>query len=266
MGTEGLPMPAKPPKELIVSEEAVPNGTVIWRYFKFERFVDILKTHSLWFPRPFRFEDQWEGLFPPSYVRRTRQYADANGIPFEEFDRDFRRRLLRHRYAHFVNCWHLSDHESDAMWKLYALAKRGIAFQSTVGDVNECLRPHNSGRVIYYDPAHDVRSPTIFGPHDILFKRNAFSWEQEYRFWFDDDELLQRIEAGEEFHEEDLSPGRPVGISNMQRLIKKIVVAPGASDEFIDQVRAACAEHQMRWLWNLIERSYSDRMWDSFNR
>jgi hypothetical protein len=259
-------MPAKPPPELVVSEEAVPDGTVIWRYFKFERFVDILKTHSFWFSRPFRFEDQWEGFFPPSYLRRTRQYTAMKAIPFEEFDRDFRCRLLRHRYAHFVNCWHMSDHESDAMWKLYALAKTGIAIQSTAGDVNECLRPHNSGRVIYYDPSNDARSQTIFGPNDILFKRNSFSWEQEYRFWFDDDEIRQRIEARLEFLEEDLSPGRLVGITNMQRLIKKIVVAPSAPDEFIQQVRAVCAEHRMRWLWDLIDRSYSDRMWDSFNR
>ena len=160
-------MSAKPSNELVVSEESVPDGTVIWRYLKFERFVEILDTHSLWFSRPFRFEDQWEGLFPPSYVRRTRQYADANGIPFEEFDRDFRRRLLRYRYAHFVNCWHMSDHESDAMWKLYALARTGIAIRSTVGGVNECLRPHNSGRVIYYDPSHNVLSASIFGRFSI---------------------------------------------------------------------------------------------------
>jgi len=258
-------MPAKPPKELAVFEEAVPDSTLIWRYFKFERFVDVLRTTSLWFSRPFRFEDQWEGLFPPSYVRRTRRFADANGIPFEEFDRDFRIQILRQRYAHFVNCWHLSDHESDAMWKLYALAKTGIAIQSTVGDVKECLRPHNSGRVIYYDPSHDVRSATTFGPREILFKRNSFSWEQEYRFWFADDELRDKIDAGVEFREEDLSPGRPVGITDTQRLIKKVVVAPGASAEFIEQVRAACAEHRMSWLCNTIERSYSDRMWDSFH-
>ena len=72
--------------------------------------------------------------------------ADANGMPFEEFDHNFRNRLLRHRYGHCVNCWHMSDQESDAMWKLYALAKSGIAIQSTVGGVNECLRPHDSGK------------------------------------------------------------------------------------------------------------------------
>lgn len=259
-------MSTKPPNELVVSEEAVPDNTIIWRYYKFERFVEILKTHRLWFSRPFCFEDQWEGLFPPSYVRRTRQYADANGIPFKEFDREFRSRLQRHRYAHFVNCWHMSDHESDAMWRLYSLANTGIAIQSTIGDFSECLRPHYSGRVIYYDPSHDLLSPSSFGPHDILFKRIFFSLEQEYRFWFYDDELHQRIEAGEEFQDKDVSSGRLVDISDMQRLFKRIVVAPGTSDEHIDRVRASCDEHQKHWLWKLIERSYSDRMWDSFKR
>ncbi len=257
-------MPDKPLKELIVSEESVPESTVIWRYFSFERFLDILKSHSLWFSRPFAFEDLWEGLFPPSYRNRTRQYCEANRISFREFDHEFQKRHLRHRWAHFVNCWHMSEHESDAMWKLYALAPKGIAIASTVGDVSECLRPHNSGKVIYYDPSHDVLSPTIFGPHDILFKRTAFSWELEYRFWFDDDELLQKIEASEEVQEGGLSRGKSVGITDMQRLIRKIVVPPGASDEFIEQVREACAQHRDRWLWKVIERSYSDRMWDSF--
>lgn len=257
-------MPDKQPNALIDSEQSVPESTVIWRYLSFERLLDILKTHSLWFSRPFVFDDLWEGLFPPSYLKRIRQYCKANHISFEEFDQEFQKRRLLHRCAHFVNCWHMNEHESDAMWKLYALAPMGIAIESTVGDVNECLRPYNSGKVIYYDPSHDIRSSTIFGPHDILFKRAAFSWELEYRVWFDDDELIRRIDAGEEVREDGLSHGRPIDITDMQRLIKKIVVAPGASEELIEQVRAACAEHSMRWLWNVIERSYSDRMWDSF--
>lgn len=259
-------MPDKPPHQLIVSEKSVSESTVIWRYFPFERFVGILKTNSLWFSRPFAFEDLWEGLFPPSYLRRTRQYAESNGITLEEFDREFQQRLARHKYAHFVNCWHMSDHESDAMWKLYALTPNGVALQSTVGDFNECLRPHHSGQVIYYDPSHDVCSPMIFGPHDILFKRSAFSWELEYRFWFDDDELLQKIEVGEEVREDDLSRGRASEITDMQRLVKRIVIAPGASNKFIEQVRGTCAEHRKRWLWKVIERSYSERIWDSFTK
>jgi hypothetical protein len=252
--------------ELMIIEESIPDDTVIWRYLKVECFVNIVNTHSIWFSRPFKFDDRWEGLFPPSYVRRTRQYATANGLSFKEFNREFHRRMLRHRYAHFVSCWHMNKNESDGMWRLYALLKTGIAIQSTVGDVKECLRTHNDGMVIYYDPSHKVLSPTIFGPHDILFKRKAFHFEQEYRFWFDDDELLKKIEAGVPFRKKNLHPGQLYPISNMQRLVKKIVVVPGASDKFIKKLQDVCAASQKRWLGKLIERSYSDRMWDSFTK
>lgn len=256
----------EPHHELVVSDEAVPESTIVWRYFSFERFTDLLKTQSLWFSRPFAFDDLWEGLFPPSYLKRTRQYCEQNNLSFDEFDQEFTKRRLLHRCAHFVNCWHMSQHESDAMWKLYSVAPEGIAIQSTVGDINECLRPHGSGKVIYYDPSHDVISPTIFGPNDILFKRSAFSFELEYRFWFDDDELLERIDAGEAVSETELSRGSTFEIDDMQRLIKKIVVAPGATDEFIQQVRTTCGTYRMQWLWSFIERSYSDRMWESFTK
>lgn len=134
-----------------------------------------------------------------------------------------------------------------------------------MGDVRKCLRPDNDGKVIYYDPSHDVRSPMMVGPHDILFKREPFRWEQEYRFWFDDHKLLQEIEAGGESQVEDSAPRRLFPISDMRRLIKKIVVAPGASGEFVENLRAACAEHRKRWLCDSIEPSYVDRMWDSFS-
>lgn len=65
-------MPENLPDELIVAEEFVRESIAIWRYFSFERFLDILKTHSLWFSRPFAFDDLWEGVFPPSYLKRTR--------------------------------------------------------------------------------------------------------------------------------------------------------------------------------------------------
>ena len=32
---------AQPPKEIVVSEESVTDETVIWRYFKLERFLPI---------------------------------------------------------------------------------------------------------------------------------------------------------------------------------------------------------------------------------
>ena len=260
---------SKPPKRVISSKKSLAPNTVIWRYLRFDRFVWMLRERKLWFSRPFKFEDRWEGLFPPAYRKKAREYAQANNIPFGELDQDLLKRLLKNRYAHFVNCWHVGEHESDAMWRLYALAPNGIAIQSTVGDVNQYLvpRPHGSEAVTYYDPSDDICSPTIFsGPHDFCFKRNSFAWEQEYRFWFCDNNLLQNIEAGKAFWEGFLSPELQVHISQMRRIVKKVVVAPGASDEFIKEVMAACSKHLTGRPRIVVERSYSDQTWESFTK
>jgi len=258
-----LTVSPKQRKEVIVSESPVPAKTLVWRYFKFHRFLDMLDQHELWFSRPFAFDDPWEGCYPPSYVRRTREFASECGTPFRELSSELRKRYLRHRYGHFVNCWHVSNHESDAMWRLYAAKQKGIAIQSTIANLNDCVGPHGSGAVIYYDPADDIVSPSLFGPRDILFKRSFFSSDREYRVWFDDDELLDRIEDERRFREQELTLGERFHFSNLQQLVTRIVVAPGSSNHFFNKVREACASRQMRWLARLVERSSLDVPWQA---
>jgi len=242
----------------------IDDNTVIWRYMRFDRFVSILETSHLWFTRAFKFDDRWEGYCPPSYVRNTRRYAESHGPAFDEWEADFVKRRQKRRYAHFVNCWHIGEHESDAMWRLYGLSPQGIALQSTVGCFNEHVRPHSSGAVIYYDPRDDIRHKTMFGPNDILYKRDCFSWEREYRFWFYDDAILDKIELGEAISEEQLTHGELRSIGKMEDIIKRVVIAPSANDSFVAKVMAALAEHSKRWLGSRVERSYSDRSWESF--
>ena len=38
-----------------------------------------------------------------------------------------------------VSCWHKSDHESEAMWKLYSASGQAIAIESTVGQLRSSL-------------------------------------------------------------------------------------------------------------------------------
>jgi hypothetical protein len=241
-----------------------PDDTVIWRYMSFVKFVSMLQEHALFFARPCKFNDQWEGLCPPSHVRNDRLFAKMCDMPPQKCEAEIKRRLQRHRFGHFVSCWNIGAHESDAMWRLYGLAPEGVAIQSTVGSVKKCLRPDDSGAVNYYDPGHDLKLESIFGLSDILFKRKTFAWENEYRFWFDDDEILERIGRGEAIDEAALPHGKSVQISDMQELIKRIAVAPGARDDFIRLVKDVCGTYHKIWLGNLVERSYSDRSWESF--
>jgi hypothetical protein len=244
-----------------MSTEEPGDDTVIWRYMSFTKLVSMLKPpHTLFFSRPFKFDDnQWEGLFPPSFVRNMRE-CDK-----DEFQDEFMKRQKRHKYAHFVNCWHISKDESDAMWRLYGLSPEGVAIQSTAGSVRECLRPHNYGAVKYYDPAEDFDAGE-FPCSDILFKRKCFSYEKEYRVWFDDEDLMERIEHNDEIDESRLSPGKPVSITATDRLVRRLVVAPGAEDWFIELVKSVCGAYRMNWLGSRVERSPSDRSWDSFTK
>jgi hypothetical protein len=150
------------------------------------------------------------------------------------------------------------------MWRSYGLAPEGVAIQSTVGSIKTCLNPHRCEAVKYYDPINDIKTKTFIGPSDILFKRERFSWEREFRIWFDDDELLNRIERGEEIEEARLSPGESKQISYMDEFVEKLVVAPGASDQFVDMVKELCGTRRMKWLATRVVRSCFDRSCGSF--
>ena len=92
------------------------SDAAIWRYMAFDRIVSMLEYSSLWFARPFTFSDQWEGLYPPSYYRNAQKWVVDNNEKWDdELESEFTKRWKRHRFATFVNCWHIGVHESDAM-------------------------------------------------------------------------------------------------------------------------------------------------------
>jgi len=236
------------------------DEAMIWRYMTFERMSAVLEHNSLWFARPFTFPDSWEGLYPPSYYRNARKWAVDNNEQWDEYEEDFTRRWKHYRYATFVNCWQIGNHESDVMWRLYADGN-GIAIQSSVGRVQAYLPIDNCGRVRYYDPEKGVGDKSITAQPDILHKRISFRDENEFRVWVVDDELAERIQRNEEFGEEELSSGKPVAIRDMGQLIEKMVVAPGGN---IDLVKDLCSHHNKSWLTRRVEQSYLDRLHPAF--
>ena len=232
------------------------RAETIWRYMSFDNFLRMLEDHALWFARPCTFSDKWDGHYPPSYLKNLRAIYGDDAM----LKRDFERRFKRRQYGFFVNCWHHSEHECVGMWDRYGQAPEGVAIKSTTEDAIACLRPFGSGLVRYYDPSEDIRHETIFATFDeILYKRNAFRSEREWRMWRCDDETLQRLgDRQSEFDMNYLDGGINCSISDMPRLIHKLVVAPAATDEFIDKVKTVCIERRRRWLANRVERSSCD--------
>ena len=137
-----------------------------------------------------------------------------------QFKKDISERLRTEYISTFICCWHNAEHESEAMWRLYAKdTAEGVAFRTTVGLLRNSVRDQREliiRRVEYRDDY--VYS---LGSNDdrlarFLTKRLAFAHESEVRAIICDSKAGQNNEVG---------VGVPV---NVPELIQEIVVSPYA--------------------------------------
>ena len=88
----------------------------------------------------------------------------------------------RNRNIRAVNCWHMSDTEPAAMWKLYS-GEHGLAMRTTMGGLKKSFineeRPVYAYEVEYFD-AIGWSSPT-FPLRSGYAKRKSFEHERELR-------------------------------------------------------------------------------------
>jgi hypothetical protein len=89
-----------------------------------------------------------------------------------------------------ISCWHRADYESDAMWKLYAASRKGVAVSTTAARLQAALQPFRLapaygeeqpfwGKIRYVD-LHAERLH-VGMEERFFFKHRAFEWEQEFR-------------------------------------------------------------------------------------
>ena len=128
----------------------------IWRYMDHEKFKSLIHNESLYFCRADKFEDKWEGVFPAKMIEKF----DLNTRSFQSDDGNAYTRLQWHiqkeARSHLINCWHVDDTESFAMWKIYCRDNpRSIAIQSTVGSLKKSFNANEEriwiGDVEYID-------------------------------------------------------------------------------------------------------------------
>ena len=129
---------------------ALDPGATLWRYFDLPKFLATLQQRALYFSRADLLGDPMEGSFtraraaereallanPPK--GRTREGLEAVFNHNSRFD-------ARTRLAVYVNCWHLGDHESMAMWQGYGGGAYGVAIRSTFGRLDAALAERFGG-------------------------------------------------------------------------------------------------------------------------
>ena len=203
------------------------ENCAIWRYMDFTKYVSLLETGRLFLPRADGFEDPYEGAWSAAGVRLLREQSATGGIPQHGVEQ-----LLAfasaQRQAVFLSCWHVGNHESAAMWKLYLQTSEGIAVQSDYESLARVVdaSPLNAGismvQYIDYD-----KTPIPFGNAFFPFvhKRQSFAHEKELRVvvWRLDSVNEPQIPKDAAFTVLDV---------DLKQLVKAIYVAPTAPPWF----------------------------------
>jgi hypothetical protein len=232
----------------------LPDGSkTIWRYMDLRKFLLLLQSQALFFCRSDKFDDHLEGSYPrassieEALVQIRGTFADDPSLPerIEQAEQMLRsRRQLR--AAFLINCWHIDEHESAAMWKLYAQSNNGIVIKSTVQRLKNsirCLEDVLVGEVNYldYDTAA-FESMNIF--HSCMSKRKSFAYEQELRAVIYDPERFDGPTGLFPVPEHKRNHGANVSI-DLELLIDEIRVLPSAPDEFRESILSLCEKYSV---------------------
>lgn len=180
------PCPSFPPPDDV-------NAT-IWRYMDLSIFLHLIDTSSLHFTRADSLDDSFEGSLPKPNVELMQRSDEQRQDHIHEMNMKFGETRKLSPYSEFmkelltkqcVNCWHLNDYESQAMWKLYLKSDEGIAIRSTFKHLIGCFDKSpellvSAGMVQYIDYETEfLRYSNIFVP--IMHKRVSYKHECELR-------------------------------------------------------------------------------------
>lgn len=233
------------------------SSATIWRYMDFAKFVAMLDAGALYFSRVDLLGDAFEGAIPQGneqYWREVRErFPDRE--PLIQENQRTTERLIRFSRAHtFVNCWHVSMHESAAMWAQYAQAGASIAIQSCASLLQGALPSGvHVGLVRYID--YDTMSIAPTNVLDYcLHKRQMFEHEKELRA------LVWALECDSGSQQQLwCHGGGQTGISvevNLKTLIEAVYVAPSSESWFGNLV-----EHVIR-KYDLCAEVHRSRLGD----
>jgi hypothetical protein len=163
-----------------------PNNSrqILWRYLKYERLMEIVNDGISYFPHITKFSDRWEGLLTEKakeslFRQQFLTYKDA------EKARASVQQYEEHKDAFYVQCWHMNNHESYLMWKVYA--DRGCAIQTNYERLVASFGdkpPEIDGCVITYIDYEKDQFPigNIFLP--VSHKDLPYKDEKEFRLLY----------------------------------------------------------------------------------
>jgi hypothetical protein len=219
----------------------------IWRYMDLAKYLSMLDRRCLYFARAILLGDPFEGsstkrmVSEREYIRANRAtnpalaaYKDMPETIFASMSQAFKWMVQ----FYLISCWHMNEHESAAMWKLYSSSNEAVCIQSTYRRLRLCLPKCVSiGEVNYINYDTDGFS-SLNAFNFIMHKRLSFAHERELRaiFWETDgtpdaQPYKARIEPN----------GLEIEL-DLPALIERVYVSPTAAPWFANLVAAMTAK------------------------
>lgn len=253
------------------------GATRLWRYLSLDKLVDLLSTSELFFTPLANFAetDPFEGYLPSvaydaeaSILRKlvndsershqqVAEYRNEQGSPLTDAERETLQASLKdlrstsRRFVPaiakttMVNCWHASESESEAMWRLYAENGKAVAVETTLDALKESIQKRESSSVVhiypvkyldFFDSALQPRDCVVEGHLAPLLKRNSYQHEREVRAFIG--KVAPNPRAGA-----DIAFWKPTPLRlpiDVRTLVRAIHVSPYAGEPFPSSVDKVC--------------------------
>ena len=218
------------------------DSSSLWRYMDFTKFVSTLEKSTLYFCRADCLGDPFEGSYPRANTpiredlkRQLEELAGQDeGVKYLKLTSDSNRFI---RKITFLNCWHVSEFESAAMWRLYAKTNEAVAVRSTYRKLRTCLHEAIITRPIQYLDFDKEMIPETNKLFPFFFKRRSFEHEKELRA-----AVMSGPRSDLPFEGTKLEQGIHVKV-DLRALIVRIMVAPSAPDWFLELVQSVAMEY-----------------------
>lgn len=217
----------------------------VWRYLDLPKFIWLLEHRKLYLSRLDLLNDPHEGTTPRLLAmlrdQQLREFgAEQLVTQIPSINRQSRRSL-------YVNCWHLGNSESEAMWRLYCPNDGGVAIQTTYERLVASVANDPFcyiGSVTYID--YETQGfPLNNAFYPVMHKRASFAHEQEVR-------LVKTLSEYWGLPERESPPGVTIDWEP-ETSVEAIYVNPYAPEFFHDVVCsvvrrvAPVLEQQVRW-------------------
>ena len=229
------------------------ENVVLWRYLDFTKFISLLETSSLYFTRSDNFSDIFEGtynkrsfdMFNTDYLKTCRDLGISKELA-ESTLLDIKKSNSHMRRYVAINCWHMNESESAAMWQLYLKSNEGIVIKSSFGNLKKAIEGSSEhimlGEVSYLDYSNDIIPyDNVLTP--FMCKRKSFEHERELRA------IILKLpvkDAGIAYTDETIGHGMNIQC-DLDMLINEIYVAPNSPKWFVELIKSIIVRYGKSW-------------------